>query len=68
MEASTTGQLVDNSHDGHRKNCHGKMSNEVEKIQGTLQAIRTQLAWACYTTVPRMDFYKGTPHPTTISS
>ena len=23
--------LVDNSHDGHRKNCHGKMSNEVEK-------------------------------------
>ena len=44
MEASTTGQLVDNSHEGHRKNCHGKMSNEVEKIQGTLQAIRTQLA------------------------
>ena len=37
MEASTTGQLVDNSHDGHRKNFHGKISYEVEKIKGTIQ-------------------------------
>ena len=54
MEASTTGQLVDNSHDGHRKNFHGKTSHEVQKIKGTLQVIRTQMAGAYYTTAPQM--------------
>ena len=54
MEASTTGQLVDNFHDGQRKKLSRQMSHEVHLKTCTLQAIRTQMAGEYYATAQWM--------------